>query len=164
MAESLFIMLRSDEYEGTSLKAIHDQMTDYTLYEDFRGSFDYFSLWREDNESYFGKNDPERLQEDVQEWNKRIDKSLYSLEQEIRTEMKKQGVKSLTEYKPQDNNRHLLWKFRQALCSMTDHFTYGQNYLYRSDDYGWCTRLPDDVIEDAMTHPEDYIMIQCFYH
>ena len=163
MADTLNILLKADKFDDSSLKKIHDTLINFTLFEDFK-DFDYFSLWGEDNESYFGKDNPEKMKEDVVKWNERIDKRMKSLEKKIAVEMSVQKVDSLTDFKVCGDVPYLLWEFRQALCAMTNLFSYGQNYLYRDDYEGWCTYLPKRVKEDAMLHPEDYVMIQCFYH
>ena len=163
MADTLNILLKADEYKNMSLKEIHDRLIYFTLIEDFK-DFDFFSSWREGNESYFGKDDPERIKEDVLKWNERIDNRVKTIEKEIAVEMRNQGVNSMADFKVCGEVPNLLYELRQALCAMTNQFTYEQSYLFRDDYDGWCTYLPKNVKKDAILHPEDYVMIRCFYH
>ena len=69
MSETLNILLKKEEYDDNSktLRQIHDGLINSILFENFSGVFDYFSLWDESNDSFFGKDKPNEMKQIVSE-------------------------------------------------------------------------------------------------
>lgn len=69
MSETLNILLKKEEYDDNSktLRQIHDDLINSILFENFSGVFDYFSLWDESNDSFFGKDKPNEMKQIVSE-------------------------------------------------------------------------------------------------
>lgn len=162
MSETLNILLRADEYKGKTLKEVHDTMINSLLFEDFSNVFDFFSFWEEGNESFAGSERPEELRVVVKNWNSSISAEVNAAEKALKEVMKKEEAEHMSDL--ESSGDMILWNLRQALCARTDLFTYGQNYLYRDDDSGWHTWLPKEVVVNVKEHPEEYILIQVFYH
>lgn len=116
------------------------------MFESFGGVFDYFSLWNESNDSFLGKDKPNEMKHIVKGWNKGLAEQLLFSEKNIKKKLNEHGVKHIAEYISKDMYIDIdFYNFRTALCAMTGHFTYGQDCLYFSEDYGWCTYLPKEV-------------------
>lgn len=162
MSNLLQILLRKEEYKGQSLQEIHDELINYTLFEFFPGTFDYFSEWHPNNKSYYGADDKDSIRAFVHNWRRKVIEKENKAELAVRQEMNLFGCDYITDLP--DINNVLIWDLYQALGALTNHFSYSDSKLYYGEDYGWCTFLPEAIKNDAEKHPEKFVLIECFYH
>lgn len=165
MSTMLHILLRKQEYENQTLKEIHDELINYTLFEWFEGTFDHFSLWHPNNRSYYGADNKDELRKFVQKWHYDTIANANEAEKRIRDMKEQYGCNYITELPAlYDSSNVLIYDLYEALATLTNHFSYSNSELYYGEDYGWCTMLPDDVKKEAEEQPENFILIECFYH
>lgn len=162
MAEVLYVLLRKEEHEGETLQEIHSDLINYDLFDNFSGVFDYFSYWIDSNTSFWGEKDPKRMQDVVGRWNPTMRQLEEEAEKEIKQMKEQQGVEFISQL--EDTKDFVLWRFRQALCALNGHFTYGQNYLFYDEEHRWETYLPEEVEKEAIENPERFLIIEAFYH
>ena len=173
MSYELNVLVKKEDYEEKTLKEIHDELINFKLFDQFKGTFDYFSLWDSDNnKSFFGKDKPDELKTIICNWNKDIIAKLNKAEKNIHERMQKNGDKYISEYILKIDSSKDDWQytmcnffdFKDAFLALTNEFSFGQNWIYFSEDWGWNTYLPGEIEKDAVEHPENYILVQCFYH
>lgn len=156
MASLLYILRKNDSEE--TLQKMHDELINYTLFNDFPEQFNYFSLWDESNQSVLGTQDSERIVNIVKEWNStvcEIPSYCKTILQEIAC------GKKLTEL---EETGGFLMKLQEAFSARVNIFTFGQQRLYYDEQNGWLTYLTRDIEKEIFDHPEKYALIQCFYH
>lgn len=160
MGNILKVLISMNRYEDCTAKEIHDELINYSLIEEGFAQFDYFSLWDDGNDSFLGKDDPERLIREVSEWNAEI---TNELKHEL-AEIMQHGFttpEEVIEYF--DNHPFAAYSLSTALKTFDDSFSYGDKLLF--DKYGeYHTRIPDQMLEDIIENPAEYAIIEVIYH
>jgi len=162
MGYGLKVLLPVADYEDYSVREIHDCLINDKLWEDFgTHEFDHFSLWHmsEYNGSFLGKDDPQRLIAETENWNKEI---LSSLEKELE--------KIVVFNKPEEivsffqENEFEAFRLREALSAFDNSFQYGGDRLVYDEDGCYTVMIPEEMMEDIKENPQDYALIDVTYH
>lgn len=125
-----------------------------------------------DGEHIFGSVDPEKLKEQVKNWNISLCKTLSYHLKKIEDFAAKEGYEKLSDFAekyvdevniPKDMPYPASWyNLRKALCDYDDHFSYGNDMIvFLPDEKG--TRLSKESYEKVMTHPEEYAIMELCY-
>lgn len=166
MAETLYVLYETGDTKDT-LEEIHYSLVNEELFSVFPNEFEYFTTeWDEDNneESFFGRNDPERMRSFANNWNARLNGTLRKAVESVRQDMESKGYGDFVDYAADFRNSLPLYWLRKALNESTGRFQYGHNYAAQTGYSGWGTVLSDKDIENINSHPENYAVIMCLYH
>ena len=150
-----------------SIEEAHRKMVDSILWDYLKCRVDYFSYWNEENESFFGKDNPKRMCEIVKHWNWEIKDSVMSSILNIEEKANDMHIsvtewfkKNLDLYAP-NTDSHMLDVLRRALNDTFSVWTYGSNKLY-IDKYGVDSTLCKK--EKILAHPENFAFFDVIYH
>lgn len=134
----------SDEFDEMA-----DDISVY-LYEDW------------DNSRFlFGKNEPEKLLEQVRRWNNDIEKEFLDA---VDTLLMVSKTGKLPEHVEADNT--ITFRLRKAVCELDNHWTsFGEHAVYKENEAGYAyfrVRIEDKTLADIETHPESYGIVEVF--
>lgn len=152
----------TDLYEDYTLEEIYDDLINNRLFNDFgTGIFDYFSFWDTVNqdEAFFGRDNPQRMIKEVEKWNKDLISCLTKELDNIAPLKTSDDILKYFEETP-----FAAYRLREALNAYDDHLQYGGYRLAYLKEGDYRIRLPYDTIKDIMNHPEDYAIIEVVYH
>lgn len=162
MGYNLKVLLPVDDrYDGDTLEEIHDDLINEGRLEyDLPTNFSHFSFWNmmPENDSFFGKDHPEKLIQIAEKWNEKSEKYLR---QQIDAIANK-STDEILSYFAEDpfNGFHL----KEALDVYHDHFCFGEDQLVYNKEGEYFIRIPEDVLKDVKEHPEDYAIVDVIYH
>lgn len=147
-----------------SIKSVFNTFINHILHDTFPSEFDWFSPWEEGNGSFFGKDDPKRFREVVSSWNVPIDGGLSVASNKLMAEVTNSG-EDFPSFVSRNPGSLALWEFKWALEAATNCFHYGQNKLvcYGNCDE-WGTRIDQETLEHMLSHPEEYGILEIYYH
>lgn len=168
MAEALYVLYETGSgNDQEDLEGFHDDLVNEWLFNEYRDEFSYFNTeWEEDNkeDSFFGKDDPEKMRAYANGWNDRLNHTLRYAEEAVRKDMETKGYDDFVNYIADNRDGLPAYWFRKAMNESTGRFQYGHNYLAHTEYSGWTTVLSEKDIANINDHPENYAVILCYYH
>lgn len=160
MGNILKVLIPMNGYEDCTAKEIHDELINYRLITEMPDKFDSFSLWGDENDSFLGEDDPERLIREASKWNAEI---TSELKHELTKIMQHEFTTPEQVIEYFDNHPFAAYSLSTALKTFDDSFSYGDKLLF--DKYGeYHTRIPDQMLEDIIENPAEYAIIEVIYH
>lgn len=166
MAEPLYVLYETGSGED-DLEGLHEALVNEWLFNEYRDEFSYFTTeWDESNkeDSFFGKDAPEKMRGYANGWNDRLNQTLRYAEETVRKDMAEKGYKDFVNYISENRDGLPAYWFRKAMNESTGRFQYGHNYVAYTEYSRWTTVLSDKDVENINAHPENYAVILCFYH
>lgn len=168
MAETLRILVSIDNtYDQMSLQEIHDQLINNELFDLLPGKFDYFSLRDVEDECYFGKDHPEWIVKEAKEWNRLINTQFEDAYKQLQRKALDKTL-PFTKFIETHPNDLSVWEFKNGICAISGSFQYGMNSLVIEHSGGFTDYvgpyMSQDVLQNIEKHPENYAIIECYYH
>ena len=167
MATELKVFVKlADAGEGRTIESIHRELIDTTLYNEYPGEFEYFSYYQEEDGSFVGRDAPEGIKKEATAWNSRIDEQFKKAFDDLSQQADfSSGEAFLGSIAKGTCTYWSLHHFISAMNQEMDHFQFGQHYLvYDEAENEFSVRMPEEMVHDAIVNPEDYAVIEVYYH
>ena len=100
MAEALYVLYETGSGED-DLEGLHEALANEWLFNEYKDEFSYFTTeWDESNkeDSFFGKDDPEKMRGYANGWNDRLNQTLRYAEEAVRKDMETKGYDDFVNY------------------------------------------------------------------
>lgn len=165
MGMELKVLVPINDFYYENLDEIHFELCDRLV--NLFDNIEYFSYWREGNESYYGKDEPKKLRDELLVWNVRLLHGLDKAYNHIETALKNANAKGNDRFndlwEQNEFPYHCIGNLMDAAMDVSNVFYYGTHCLYVADGE-YSVMLPEEVRRDAYEHPEKYALIYMVYH
>ena len=160
-----FIELDAGDYKKT-LKTIHEELTGHILNDAYPGMFVWFnkSFNASEQDSFLGKDQPEKIIAAAANWNTAINKRLDHAYREMMLDMERSGSNAFVSFISENISRGSVWRFKHAFDEATGTFDFGMTQLFCSSYGKWTTIMDAADIKAVAKHPERYAVLTLYYN